>query len=142
MRLLKIYAILCLIAFLGGLLQPALSGNSIVSLFSPTSEAFTELYFEDHQNLPTRLAPYTEYGFRFTIHNRGNAGFQYRYRVSADIGNETFLLTERSVFVEKNAYANVQEQFFTKDTITTPSRITVTLLHNNQHIAFWMEGNT
>lgn len=141
MRLLTIYATLCLIAFFGALLQPILVSSDAVANFFPQSEPFTELYFEDHLSLPARLAPYTQYSFRFTIHNRTEENIEYQYLVSAEIDGESFVLNQGSVFIDTQASLTIQEKFVTVQEIPSKSKIVVTLPHTNQHIAFWMEKN-
>lgn len=47
----------------------------------PTAEQFTELYFEDHQNLPKQIHRRETNAFSFTIGNHEGTRVQYFYRV-------------------------------------------------------------
>lgn len=49
----------------------------------PLPEPLTELYFNDHINLPKVYAKDTKYPFSFTIHNIEYQDFEYHYRVTA-----------------------------------------------------------
>ncbi len=141
MRLLKLYAVLCLIAFLGGILQPILTSSEVISVFTPKPEAFTELYFEDHLRLPVSIAPYSSYSFRFTIHNRTGQTQQYTYRVMAEQDKENVILDERMVIIDANEAQTIQESLTTEEEIPKKSRVVVSLLETNQHITFWMDAD-
>lgn len=135
---------------LKGLFLAAFIGLAIGGIFylwlssTPTSKAqsetFTELYFEDSANLPSVVVPKHPYLFQFTLHNLEGKNMEYPYEVYVEIGQERLILDKGTVFLNKNAYATIPENFATTN-VWPRSEIVVNLINTNQQIDFWIEGS-
>ncbi|MBW7944826.1 hypothetical protein H3C70_05525 [Patescibacteria group bacterium] len=55
----------------------------LLPYFTPKPETFSELYFEDHLELPKRITPNTPYQFSFTIRNHEGKTMIYPLEVFA-----------------------------------------------------------
>jgi len=100
-------------------------------------ETFTELYFENHLSLPSKIAYYKENDFKFTIHNLENKDMEYQYEVYIDANGEKQMIDKRSVLIKNNEYKTITENF----TITIPMqrvKVVINLINKNQQIHFWM----
>ena len=100
-------------------------------------ETFTELYFEDHLSLPSKVTLFKENNFKFTIHNLENKDMVYIYEVYIDVNREKQMIDKNSVLIKKNEYKTITEDF----TITVPTqrvKVVVNLIGKNQQIHFWM----
>ena len=74
-------------------------------------ETFTELYFEDHLPLPSKVIYYQENNFKFTIHNLENQDMEYPYEVYIDINGNKQNIDGGTVFIENNGYQTISESF-------------------------------
>jgi hypothetical protein len=100
-------------------------------------ETFTELYFENHLSLPSKIAYYKENHFKFTIHNLENKDMEYPYEVYIDVNREKQMIDKSSVLIKNNEYKTISEAF----TIIVPiqrDKVVVNLINKNQQIHFWM----
>ncbi len=102
-------------------------------------EPFTELYFEDHAQLPSKVTSKKEYAFTFTIHNLEDQDVTYPYEVYLDLGDDKIFLDKNTALVKKDGRKTVTESFRVKDTIAR-TKIVVNLINKNEQIAFWIEG--
>lgn len=101
-------------------------------------ETFTELYFEDHNNLPKTFEKAKKYTFRFTIHNLEYQDMNYSYEVNAIDEEEKSLIASGSARL-KQAEAKTIEESFSSDKNYKRVKIEVRLIEKNQQIDFWME---
>lgn len=102
-------------------------------------ETFTELYFENHLLLPSKIIYYKENDFKFTIHNLENKDMEYPYEVYIDVNGEKQVIDEASVIVKSGEYKTIDENY----EITLPTirvKVIINLINKNQQIDFWMEG--
>ncbi len=105
---------------------------------------FTELYFENTENLPSKptviknfnSVPYT---FSFTIHNIEDADMTYLYLVQIN-GIENVILDSNSVSIKNGEKKTITETFLLPNKVDVKTKITVSLQNKNQSIAFWMGG--
>lgn len=104
-------------------------------------ETFTELYFEDHLNLPKNVALDQDYSFRFTIHNLENNDMTYQYEMYIELDREKQLLDKKYVLIKNNEYKTILESFILKQPVKK-AKVVVKLINKNQDIAFWIEGTT
>ncbi len=111
--------------------------DAIALATSAKPETFTELYFEDHLSLPSKITYYEDNRFTFTIHNLENKDMDYPYEVYVDVNGERQIIEKASVFVESGEYKTIDEDF----TITLPTaraEVVVNLMGKNQQIDFWI----
>ncbi|MFH1971877.1 MAG: DUF1616 domain-containing protein [archaeon] len=106
-----------------------------------TTEEFTELYFEDHQNLPNQIQLEKEYTFQFSIHNLENEQTSYNYKISIDYYKseklqKTETLFQDSISLEHNQTATIPYTLILEDSFESAKIIVET---NNQEIHFWVE---
>jgi hypothetical protein len=100
-------------------------------------ETFTELYFENHLSLPSKIAYYIEKDFKFAIHNLENKDMEYSYEVYIEVNREKKMIDKSSVLIKNNEYKTITEDF----TITVPMqrvKVVVNLINKDQQIHFWM----
>jgi len=112
--------------------------EAIVLATTVKPETFTELYFEDHLSLPSKIADYQENKFKFTIHNLENKDMSYPYEVYIDVNGRKLILDKKSIFIKSNEFKTIDEDFTLVLTIERVEVI-VNLLNKNQQIDFWME---
>ena len=101
-------------------------------------ETFTELYFEDHINLPKTINRHEEYSFAFTIHNLEYKDMEYPYVVYLETIDKKIILDQNKISLKNGEYKSVKEDFGPLKDIRM--KIVIELVGRNQQIAFWMEG--
>ncbi len=104
-----------------------------------TTEPFTELYFEDHLNLPKEIELNKDYSFQFTVHNMENQKIDYTYKIGIQ-GDEPFPKTINIGFttLEGNETRTIK-QFFRISKEFQTARIIVELEGREQEIHFWVK---
>lgn len=102
-------------------------------------ETFTELFFENHLNLPSVIKPNQPYYFEFTIHNMENKTMTYPYEVYLQYGSLKMPISHNTVTLKDNDYETIQEGFSINDPIFK-SEIVVNLTNKNQQIDFWIQS--
>lgn len=110
-----------------------------ISASNAQSETFTELYFEDHLDLPSKVIPNHRRFFQFTLHNLENEDMQYPYEVYIEVGRNKLFIDKGAFFVRKNEFKTIQEEFVIASAFPR-SKIVVNLINKNQQIDFWIEG--
>jgi hypothetical protein len=100
-------------------------------------ETFTELYFEDHINLPKTIQSQKKYSFVFTIHNLENTDMEYPYIVYLQTINKKIILDTNKINLKNGEFKSVKEVFGPLQTIRM--EIVVELINKKQSIDFWME---
>jgi len=101
-------------------------------------ETFTELYFENHINLPKKIQSEKKQAFTFTIHNLEYKNMNYRYAVNALIDKDVVLLSSGSATLAHDAYKSIDESY-TLATTSARIKIEVLLIDQDQPISFWLE---
>lgn len=113
-------------------------------------ESFTELYFENHNDLPNKLAspdqytwydnPNTNlYTFSFTIHNHENKDMKYTYEVYT-LEKTKSLIDTGEVFVGNNQSKTIKVNF-SYPLFHERTKVIVSLLETKQDISFWIDKN-
>jgi hypothetical protein len=100
-------------------------------------EKFSELYFEDHINLPKTIIPLKEYSFTFTLHNLEYQDMVYPYVVYLTTFEKKIILYEGIIRLKHNEYWSQREDYGPLKSIRM--KITVELIDKNQSISFWMD---
>lgn len=112
--------------------------NAIALATTVKPETFTELYLDDHSNLPKKIKLGEEQSFKFTIHNLENKDINYPYEVYIDVNGEKQIIDKKSIFIKNNEFKTIAEDL----TITLPLarvEVIVNLINKDQQIDFWME---
>ena len=132
--------VLCLLSVLGIIL----SANSIPSINEAITlattqkpETFTELYFENHLDLPKTVKPKTPYTFTFTVHNVEYKDMEYSYVVYLQRDDQKIVIDQGSLNLRKDGSQSVKENFGPLKNIR--SKIVVELTNQNQQIDFWLD---
>lgn len=100
-------------------------------------ESFTELYFENHINLPTQIESGKYYTYEFTIHNLENRDMEYPYTVYLERGDNQTAIDQGIVEVKKDEYKTVENKVGPLKSLRT--KVVVELTDKNQIISFWMD---
>lgn len=100
-------------------------------------ETFTELYFEDHLNLPSKIIPSKQYKFTFTIHNLENKDTDYSYIIYKYTAGQITSLDEGKISLKKDEYKTAEKTVGPFEALRT--KIVVHLTDQNQDISFWMD---
>ncbi|MBU1130212.1 hypothetical protein KKE45_02720 [Patescibacteria group bacterium] len=100
------------------------------------TETFTELYFENHTELPEKIVSGQLYPFSFTIHNLENNDMLYPYTVSLQREGVNLVVEEGIVDLKSNQYMTVETVIGPLSDI--PKKVVVELTDKNQIISFWM----
>jgi hypothetical protein len=99
-------------------------------------ETFTELYFENHINLPTTFIPGKPIAFTFTLHNLEYKNFNYAYSILSTTATGSSVLATGSAFLNQDQYQSFNELV----TLSEATRTAVLVdINHNQHISFWVE---
>jgi len=105
----------------------------------PEKETFTELYFENHENLPKYSNPDNYYSFKFTIHNVENKDFNYTYRISAFQDDKEQIIEENTILIKNNEKETIEKTI--KVDVKDKAKIQVTLTDLDQEIHFFVKSN-
>lgn len=116
--------------------------NSIIAFLNKNKllsqpETFTELYFEDHQELPKSLIGTDEAKFKFTVHNLEYKPYTYNYEVESISTESSKLLDSGTFTLEHDAFKTVSE-IVSANEATIESKININLKNKNQSIHFWV----
>lgn len=101
-------------------------------------ETFTELYFENHVNLPKDIKRFEQYKFTFTIHNLENKDMDYLYIVYLQRDDEKTIIYKDRVYVKNNEFKSIEKTIGPLKNLR--SKIVVELVDKNQKISFWIEN--
>ena len=104
----------------------------------PEPENLTELYFENHNDLPKSITSGQKYEFTFTIHNLENKDMDYPYVVFLRTDEKKIILDEKSVNLKNGEFKMIKEELGSLK--NSKMKITVELVNRNQQIDFWMEN--
>jgi hypothetical protein len=133
--------------------------EAIVLATTKKPETLTELYFQDHLGLPSRVTTDQQYSFAFTIHNLEHQDMDYPYEIYILQGQEKQYLDKNSVSVKENETITIQQAFILSEPLTrakvvvelidkqslklgepVPSgKVGINNTDNNQKIDFWVE---
>lgn len=104
----------------------------------PKKEKFTELYFNDHQSLPTRVLQRKEYPFSFTVHNLEQKSVEYPYEVYTQTkDNKKDILSTGKFTLDHNKYKTVYETL-NMASVAGRMKVVVNLKNKKQVIDFWI----
>ena len=126
-------------ALLSSLYSPQLHAILAAGNVVPTSEPFTELYFEDADQLHATAAAGKIVPFKFTIHNQEGRDVNYRYQVYIVAeGRATTLFTENTILVGEGQSATIPltPRMSARRSAET---IVVVLPEQQQHIDFHVQ---
>ncbi|MDP3727887.1 MAG: DUF1616 domain-containing protein [bacterium] len=124
------------LAFLFCLLCTLLLVFLFISL-KTSEESFTELYFEDHTNLPSTIALGETYDFSFSIHNLEQETTNYEYVVYiVEEDGTTTLVDSSSIKLKNEETATIGESFTLEDSFTTAKLVVE--LNTGEEIHFWI----
>lgn len=102
----------------------------------PRQEHFTELYFNNHTNLPKKPAIKETITFSFAIHNLEGKDKEYPYAVySKNDKYGTINIDQRAVLVKDNEEKIITEKY-TSNSNTDKETIFVELIDQRQEIHF------
>lgn len=101
-------------------------------------ERFTELYFEDHLDLPKRAVVDEDMSFRFTIHNLEHSTMEYPYEMYIQFGDRKQSLEKSSVTLRHDEYRTILKSIKLVEPVDR-ARVVISLTQKNQEIAFWVE---
>lgn len=132
-----------LIVHLGNNISKLLTKS--ISYFSPKAELFTELYFENNEQLPQKEMHITDfqkvaYTFSFVIHNEEGKNMSYPYLVEI-ASTDKKILDAKSIFIKNNESKTITETFYLPNFIQNRTEVIVDLPQEKQHIDFWIGGN-
>lgn len=134
---------LLLLSLIIGLLHYVNSNPSIKNIITLAttvkSETFTELYFKNHANLPSKVILKQKYNFAFTLHNLEDKDMDYPYEMYIDLNGNKLDLDKGSIFIKKDGYKTVDKDFTLK-LPTGKVKVVVNLINKNQRIDFWIEN--
>ena len=125
----NILIVVCIIAILS---------ETILIFTTKKSEPFTELYFENHQNLPKTITLNQNQEFYFTIKNLENKVFTYNYQITLNLDGTTKILKQEQISINHNQKQTIYQQFKISNNFKQ-AKITITLLNKKQSIHFWLK---
>jgi hypothetical protein len=116
--------------------------NELVALdLIPQPEKLTELYFNDHANLPSTATRNQAISFAFVIHNLEASDYQYTYDVSVNVHGTRRIVDSGNILVKNNQYYVKHEKFHLM-TSEPGQKVVVELTNKHQSIDFWIRRVT
>jgi hypothetical protein len=103
----------------------------------PKPEKLTELYFNNHANLPHSATRNQQISFAFVIHNLETTDYQYVYTVSVDMNGTRHLVDTGNILVKNGQYYVKSEKFNLLDS-SASQKVVVELTNKQQAIHFWV----
>jgi hypothetical protein len=101
-------------------------------------ETFTELYFEDHLNLPKETTIDKSYSFKFTIHNLEYKDMVYPYEVYiASNGGKLMTIDKGEFSLKQDQYLTILERYTFEEKIKR-AKVVVDLHSKKQQIDYWI----
>lgn len=100
-------------------------------------ENITELYFNNHTQLPNKIIPGQQYTFSFTIHNLENKDMEYPYVVYLQSDGKKTILYQDKISIKKDGYETIKETVGPFKYFRT--KVVVELTGKNQIINYWLE---
>lgn len=131
--LIIVYFLIGFTKFIGSIPQVK---EAVVLATTKKPETFTEVYFEDHTNLPKTIKKHEEYSFVFTIHNLEYKDMKYSYIVFLQRDNQKIILDQGNLNLKDNEFKSVKEDFGPLKNLK--AKIVVEIINKNQQIDFWM----
>jgi len=110
--LIKIELLILAVCFVVGVFQfvdlPPSIKEAIALATTHKPETFTELYFENHIDLPKTINRWQQYSFTFTIHNLEYKDMDYRYVVYLERDNEKTTLSLTNNNLGENVFKKIR----------------------------------
>ena len=78
-------------------------------------EPLTEMYFENHANLPKHIFLNKPYNFSFTVNNLEYQDMKYNYDISVEYLNKTYELDSGAIFLSNNESETIYQDFILKE---------------------------
>ena len=113
------------------------SNNIISKDLTPKPEPFTELYFLNHQDLPSLVSSEKIIQFEFVIHNVEHKDVDYTYEVYLDTLGERRFIDANVISLKHNQSEVVSEKYILEN-VYTRSAIVINLTNKMQQIDFWL----
>lgn len=135
------YLIICGLV-ITGLSQLSTNKNFTGALAMATTvkpETFTELYFEDHSNLPSTASASGTINFSFTVHNLENKKFDYPYEVYLEWDHSKTIIDKNHLTLNPDEYKTTKISYTPVKEITT-AKVVINLISKEQQIYFWLKG--
>lgn len=112
--------------------------KNLVQATTALPERYTELYFENHLNLPKSAVVGEPQTFSFTLHNLEHQSMVYPYEIyiQDSVGSRSGIIAN-TVSLRHDERKTITESF----AIVTPikrAKVVVTLRNKNQEIHFWI----
>lgn len=101
----------------------------------PEPERFTELYFDDYDNLPKKIIDNKTISFSFTVHNLEGMDKEYPYVIYTKKNHGETVLDIKTVSVKNNEYKTVTESY-TFNEFSTEEIVFIELIEQDQKIHF------
>lgn len=103
----------------------------------PTQESYTELYIDNHQNLPNYLAPGREASASFTLRNSEHKLKNYKFVITKTLEKDTDVIGSGSASL---AHGQSKSFKFDFDVATTEARtrVEVAIPDLNQSVHFYV----
>ena len=103
----------------------------------PEPETFTEIYFENHQNLPSKVEAGETYTFAFSVHSVEQQPMTYPYTIYIEENNKKTSIKNGTFSLNPDQKKTFHEQFIASS-YTTPAEVIVNLVSKSQNIDFWI----
>lgn len=104
----------------------------------PQPERFTELYLEDHLNLPKTYSRGRDATFKFTVHNVEHEQVTYEYLVSATSTESARIIDRGSFTLAHDAYKTIGQKIASTEA-QQRTKINISLENKDQSIHFWVD---
>jgi hypothetical protein len=136
-------AILFLISFVIILINWLISTSTISNFYGdilPHNQTYTELAFDNVNNLPSSVSATNQVNFSFMIHNVEGKTIDYPYIITVQNGNNSQVLKQGTVSLASNAQVSIAEDLSIHN-LSQRQEVIVSLPTKQQAIDLWLKGS-
>jgi hypothetical protein len=128
-----IIALIATLIFFEKPLSTILANNHLL----PEPETFTEVYFENHENLPSRVEAGEKYTFTFSVHSEEQQNMTYPYSIYIQTNTKRIPIKNGNFSLTPNQKKTFKETFIAPS-YKNVAKVIVNLNNINQNIDFWI----
>jgi hypothetical protein len=107
---------------------------------SAAAQSYTELAFNNVNNLPTVVPNNNQLGFSFMLHNVEGKTVSYPYIIAIQTDGNTQVVKQGIITLTANARASITEKISIQSS-SQRQKVLITLPTKQQSIDFWLKGS-
>lgn len=105
----------------------------------PRNQAYTELAFDNVNDLPSKISSGNQVKFAFMIHNVEGKTISYPYAITLESGNVNKTLKTGTTILASNNAVSISENLSIQSS-NQRQEVVITLINLKQSIGLWLEA--